>query len=259
MIPTSAMYFDNGGNLKADRWPLYTANKTAVDALLGRLRAAGALQPGDEPPAKPALQATAVTKGASGVVVELEFSNVTENAATPPSSTADVKVTETNTFTAIEVSKLVATLGSTASNGTKPGLVFVSSAGAPALPKDGTYTFAAPAAGQPVEANLDMEPGPGTAFTLKARAVDPTGTVTNAEVKSSDATNQTFTLIVTWTRSVTATAISALAAEFVNVITIAPPDGGYRAPNPGKVILVGGSDAVSVTSVAQSAIVLSTQ
>jgi len=153
----------------------------------------------------------------------------------------------------------VATLGSTASNGTKPGLVFVSSAGAPALPKDGTYTFAAPAAGQPVEANLDMEPGPGTAFTLKARAVDPTGTVTNAEVKSSDATNQTFTLIVTWTRSVTATAISALAAEFVNVITIAPPDGGYRAPNPGKVILVGGSDAVSVTSVAQSAIVLSTQ
>lgn len=259
MIPVSALYFDDAGNLKADRWPLYTANQTTVDAFLGRLRAAGALQAGPEPPVKPALKATAVTKGASGVVVEIEFSNVTANTATPASSTADVTVTETNTFTAIEVGKLVDTMGSTASNGSRPGLVFVSSAGVPTLPKDGTYAFAAPAAGQPVEANIDEEPGPGTAFTLKARAVDPAGAVTEATVSSSDAATQTFTLIVTWTRSVAATAISALAAEFANVVTIEAPDGGYRAPTPGKVTLVGGSDAVAVSSVAQSAIVLSTQ
>lgn len=259
MIPTSAMYFDGDGKLQADRWPLYTANKTAVDALLGRLRESGALQAGPEPAVKPALKATAVTKGASGVVLELEFSNVTEDDTTPASSTTDVKVTETNTYSAIEVGKLVETLGSTAGTGLRPGLVLVSSAGAATLPKDGVYTLAAPGAGQPVEADIDDEPGTGTAFTLRARAVDPAGAVTTAEVQSADADNQTFTLIVTWTRTVTATAVSALAAAFANVVTIEPPDGGYRAPAAGKVYLVGGSDAASVSSVAQSAVVLSSQ
>lgn len=259
MIPISALYFDSGGALKADRWPLYTANQAAVDPFLAGLRASGALKPGPEPPAKPAMKVTAVTKGATGVVIEIEIANVTANPTTPASSTADVKITETNTFTALPLTALIATLGSTAANGTRPGLVFASSAGPAILPKAGVYQLAIGAPGQPAKVDVDKNTGTGAAFTLESRSNDAASALTKAEVKNVDATNNTFTLIVTWTKSVTATVMSALAAAFAYVVVIAPPDGGFRAPNPGKVSLVGGSDAVSASAVPQSATVLSSQ
>ena len=95
LIPLSAVSFDANGKATLDNWPLYNTYKAALDLFLPRLLSAGVIQKGPVPPAKPALKATAVTAGASGVAVEMNFANVTPNAGTPPSSTADVTVTET--------------------------------------------------------------------------------------------------------------------------------------------------------------------
>src|SRR4051794_27463023 len=94
MIPLSALYFNDQGKLKADHWPLYGANSAAVDTLLLRLSKEGVLRAGTKLATKPSFTATAVTPG-SAVRLEFEISAIAPDAATPPNSKADFKVTET--------------------------------------------------------------------------------------------------------------------------------------------------------------------
>jgi YD repeat-containing protein len=256
-IPLTALYYDAAGALKAERWPLYTANQAAVDPFLRRLAASRDIVPGPEPTVKPAFKATAVTAGASGVSINIVVANVTPNVATPASSTADVAVTETDTYTALKPDTIVEVLGNSATTGKRAGLAFVSSSGTVALPKAGSYTFAAASAGDPAKANIAKQTGSGNAFTLQARSNDAAGALTTAEIKDVDTTAQTFTLVLGWSKAVTATAIDALAAPFAYVVTIAPPDGGYRAPANGTVGLVGGSDMFTANAAQASATVLS--
>jgi hypothetical protein len=143
LIPLSAIYFDSSGTVKADRWPLYTTYKAILDPLLQDLQSSGVLEPGPEPPHAPAFLATAKTPGASGIDVEITIANVAPNKANPPASTADVTVTETDTYTSVAADKLIETIGASANAGKRPGLVFVASAAPTFLPSAGTYPMAA--------------------------------------------------------------------------------------------------------------------
>jgi len=255
LIPLSAVSFDANGKATLDNWPLYNTYKAALDLFLPRLLSAGVIQKGPVPPAKPALKATAVTAGASGVAVEMNFANVTPNVGTPPSSTADVTVTETNTYTGIQLSKLVETIGNAANGGTRPGLVFVSGAAPTEMPQNGTYDLAIGAPGTAAKIDVTKTGGGGTAFTLQARSNDAAGDLILAKISDADNAAKTFTLTVSWTKPANGAAISALAAEFAFVVKIDPPADGYRAPATGKVTLAGGQDALSLPAVKATAIV----
>jgi hypothetical protein len=257
LLPLNAVYFDAAGALKADRWPLYLTHKSIVDPLLESLRSAGVLAPGPEPPQKPAFTATAKTPGATGVTITIAIANVAPNAATPPSSTADVTVSETDTYTALQPATLVATIGAAANGGSRPGLVFVSSAGAPALPKAGTYAMAAAAPGGPATADIPQDSGGGTAFTLETRDGGADAPLVSVEVKDVNAAQNSFTLVVTWTKVQNAVAMSGLAAAFAYAIDVQPPAGGFLAPAAGTTTLSGGSDAIAINPVKASAVITS--
>jgi hypothetical protein len=94
VIPLSALSFASAGALKPDKWPLYLQYK--AQPFLQRRLAASVIQKGPVPATKSALMARNVTAGTSGVVIAMTFANVAPNAASPPSSTANVIVKETN-------------------------------------------------------------------------------------------------------------------------------------------------------------------
>jgi hypothetical protein len=67
-----------------------------------------------------------------------------------------------------------------------------------------------------------------------------------AVVSAADQTEETFTLTVTWTKSVTGIQVSALQTSFAYVITVvAPPGGSLAPPAEGQVVLSGGSEATA--------------
>jgi hypothetical protein len=257
LLPLNAIYFDDKGALKADRWPLYPTYKTIVDPLLDTLRTAGVLVPGPEPPHKPAFTATAKTPGATGVLITIDLAHVVANAGTPPASTADVTVAETDTYTALKPATLVQTIGSAANGGTRPGLVFVSSVAAPALPAAGVYPLAAAAPGGPATADIPKNGAAGTAFTLQTRDGGADAILVSAQIKDVNVGQDTFTLVVTWKKTQNAIAMSGLAAAFAYGIAVQPPAGGFLAPAEGTTTLSGGSDAIAVNPVKASAVVTS--
>lgn len=250
MIPLSALYFNDQGKLKADRWPLYAANTATVDALLNRLSKGGVLRAGTKPATKPSFTATAVTAG-TAVRIEIEISNSLADLLTPSNSKADFKTTETQTYTGLEPAKVKERIGTAAGGGKSPGLVFVSSAAAPDLPKAGNY----PMVGDPAVVDVPKNAGAGTAFSLQSRAGGVSAALTAVEIKDVDAVGGKFTLISKWSKSSAGLAVSGLAAAIDYSVAITPPAGGYRAPVEGKINLAGGADAVAVDAVKSSVIV----
>jgi hypothetical protein len=250
MIPLSALYFNDQGQLKADRWPLYGANTSAVDALLGRLRKQGVVRAGTKPATKPSFLATAVTAG-TVVRIEIEITNSVQDAATPANSKADFKTTESETYTGLQPAKLKELIGIAAGGGKSPGLVFVSSGGAPALPKAGGY----PLTGDPAVVDIPKHAGAGVAFSLQSRAGGPDAALTSVEIKDVDVPGDKFTLTAKWTKTAAALAVSSLAGTIAYSATVTAPADGYKAPVEGTISLSGGADAVAVDAVKSSVIV----
>jgi hypothetical protein len=266
-IPISAIYFDANGAAKADRWPLYNKvdsnnfpYKKIIDPLLAELVFQGALIAGPEPPHKPAFTATAKTPGATGILVKIDISNVVADPGNnPPASTADFTVTETDTYTAVTADKLVEAIGNAPNGGQRPGLVFVSSGGAPGLPKpnvaDTPYKMTAANANDPATVDIPPDSGAGTAFTLKSRGGGPDASLATIDIQNVDEGAKTFTLVATWTKTQKALAMSGLAAAFNYILDIHSPQGGFLVPAEGSFVLSGGSDAIAVNPVKASAIV----
>ena len=255
MIPLSAIYFDDNGALKADRWPLFATYQAHVVPLLERLRKEGVLRPGEQAVAKPAFTATAITPG-TVATVEIATANVVSDLATPANSTADFTVGETDLYVGLEPATLKATLGETAGTGKRHGLVFVSSAAAPAQPKNGSYAAAAAAPGDPGTITVAKDGGAGDAFELETRDDGADAVLTSVDIKDSDAVAGKFTLVAKWSKPAPALAVSGLGAAFADVITVTAPPGGFLAPGAGKVALAGGADAIAVDPVKASATVL---
>jgi len=259
VIPLSALYFDEGGQLKAERWPLYAANQADADQFLARLVHSGALQAGPEPPAKPAFKATAVTAGVAGVKVEILLANVTPDAGTPPDSTVDATVKEIDTYATLALADMASVLGTAPGGGARSGLVYLEAGDPPAAPVAGTYQLASADPAEPAKAEIPRQGGGDPAFVLIARAVHADGALTAAKIGEVAADGLSFDLTVTWSKTAAGAAVSDLASAFEYVVIIEPPERGYLAPAEGAIVLAGGSDALSVAARRASATVLASQ
>lgn len=247
LIPLTALYFDSSGKIKAEQWPAYTANpalQAPVDQWLAYLVKQGLITPGNIPAPKPAFQVEAKDPGSNGNTITVQISKVTADLVTPGNSTADVTVTETNTYSNLSPATILGVIGKVANTGSRPGLVFCSTI-PPAMP---------PAA---ISGNLAGSPpvfDVGGAFTLQGKEDVPAAPLTTITIQDVDAGTQTFTLIATWTKTVKAVAMSALDTQFGYVIHVS---GAVTAPPAaGTITLTGGADAMTVKATKAAATVL---
>jgi hypothetical protein len=243
-IPLSQLFFDSDG-IKATNWPPYFTYKTIVDPWLDYLVAQGLLVPGAVPKGKPALTIKARQDGAAGNAVSIGFANPVTNAD-PSAATVDTTVSARQSWSLLTADSLQSVLGTTTATGSQPGLVVLVTP-APAagtIPAAGTVA----AAGTPAEFAIPKQGG-GTAFTLQAvfnTAADAADaallTVTIADV---DPASGSFSLVVNWTKSVSATTLKDLetANPFAFLVSFAAPAGGLIGPpNAGAIALQGGAD-----------------
>ena len=240
-LPLSDVFF-LGTQINA-QGTIYTNNKKAFDDFLGHLVKTGAITAGPPPPTQPVMVVKAKTPGSSGNAVLLEFKNF-DTGANPK---FDAAVSETDTYTSLQPDKVQTVLGSTASNGSRPGLVFVpgTAPAATAIPKAGVYTLAGATA---ATADIPLNTGSGTAFKVQAKGDGADGALTSVEIKDVDTTASTFTLVATWKKAAAAKIAPAdIGTTFAYEITVAPPQGAAAVgtPAPGAFTLSGGADAGS--------------
>jgi hypothetical protein len=253
VIPLSALYFDSGVTLKTSS-PLYAKHKKALDGWLGYLQSSGLVTPAPVAPPAPAMVITAADKGSAGNDIVIAFSNVREDSNTHH-TIFDATLTQTDVFPGLTPDTVKDVLGTSKGTGSRKGLVFVSSGGAPSQPANGSY----PLSGGP-PAKADISDGhAGTAFSVTTRSGAADSANTTVEITAADdaSSPDTFTLTASWSKSAVGIEPGDLETEFGTEITVDPPDGGQLLPPaPGSVSLRGGSDvsgptAASVTVSAQ--------
>src|SRR5262249_22377317 len=161
----------------------------------------------------------------------------------PGSTKVDITVTATDTYTALTPATIGEVLGVDVTPGTRPGLVQVKGAGPYALPKVKDYTLAGGNGGNATK-DVDKRTGSGTAFTLEAKRAGADGNSIQVSIKDVNSTDQTFTLIASWSKSLAGVKLSDITADFGFLIKADPPIGGaFAPPAPATIVLVGGSDA----------------
>jgi len=242
-IPGSAIYFDNTGAVKADQWPLYVANQVIIDAWLPYLAQRGVILPAPTAPSAPAMVIKAKAPGSSGNFIQIGFSNIRPDPNHSGVDIFDVTVTETNTYTLLTPSTIKEILGTAPSTGKQPGLVYVSSAGDPKLPKAGEYTLS----GDPATRDIDKNAGTDAAFTVNAKSSGDDGARTKVTIKDVDSNANTFTLVATWTKTVEGIEVKVVEINFAYELTVSPPEGSttLAVPAPGTITLSGGADTTS--------------
>ena len=241
-IPLNLIAFGPSG-VDATAWPGYATNKVLVDKWLASLVQRQLLRPGDAPTAAPALLIKARDKGSEGNTIAIAFSNVSPPAAVPGDTTADVTVTVTQTWPGLTITTLSDHLGTTATNGDRPGLATLKP-GTVVLPAIGT----APFAGTPtaIWSPAKQDGTAGAAFTLNARNNDdPDSVMPRGRISAVNVGAGTFTLELSWQKTAIAAKLSTLGAVFAYVITVAPAGAAFAPPAPGVITLVGGADAAS--------------
>lgn len=146
-IPLSLLDFDANGAIRAERWPLYLAHQALLDVWLPYLQAQGVISEGEAAAPVEAMIITAKQAGAAGNTILLTIDNVRPNPADNTIIIFDATVTETSSYTGLTPATIKTVLGSVAGGGERPGLVFVSSAGDPQLPKEDSYPLTGGGAG----------------------------------------------------------------------------------------------------------------
>jgi hypothetical protein len=255
-IPLSQLYFDSNG-INASKWPLYSTYQSIVDPWLKYLVGQNLLTPGPVPAGKPALVMTARETGAAGNAVNVSFANPTPNPD-PNAATVDGTVSAAQTWSLLTAQSLANVLGTGPGTGSQPGLVFLKPPppGAGTMPVAGTVS----ASGTPVEAAVPRQGG-GTAFTLKPLFGDADAALLTVTVKDVDATNNSFSLVMNWTKSKTAVSLHDLVGANTNpfaylVSFAAPPGGLVGPPNAGTIMLQGGVDSQTSPTVTSTATAL---
>jgi hypothetical protein len=217
------------------------------------------LQPGAVPSGKPALIISAREAGAAGNAVSAIFAKPTPNAD-PNAATVDVTVSGQQSWSLLTAASLLSVLGTGPGTGSQPGLVFLVAPppAAGTMPVAGTVT----ATGTLPEFVVPKQGG-GTAFTLEALFHSAADTADAAlltvTVKDVDATNNSFSLVVNWTKSHAAAALHDLvnANPFAFLVSFAAPSGGLIGPpNAGTITLQGGTDITPAGPVTATATAL---
>lgn len=255
-IPLALLYFDATGAIQADKWPLYGDHQALIDDWLPYLQDQGVIREGEASAPVEAMIVKAKTSGAAGNTILLSIENLHPDPADNTIMLFDATVTETNAYAGLAPDTVKTVVGAAAGGGSRPGLVFVSSAGDPELPKAGDYPLAGGGAGVASTVDIPNQAETATAFSVSARADGAEGDNTTVTIEGVDAVASTFTLAAVWTKSAADLEAGELAAAFDYEIAVDPPAGGaVVVPAPGEYALNGGADAqdakpASVTLVA---------
>jgi len=257
-IPLSALYFDSTGTIQTDKWPewgspvLTAKDKSGITNWLAYLVQQSLLVPGTAPLPPPAILIQAAEAGSSGNNIIVEIDTVTPGTPVG-TTTANVTVTETDTYPGITIETVANVIGRTAGGGSQPGLVFLASPGDPtAVPTAGTFALAE----QPPAGSGIFQHDFNNNFVVQARGTGADAGLTTVAI-SNVGGDGAFTLTATWKKPATPTpvALQDLEATFKYELDIsAPQPAGFAVPSAGTVSLTGGSDAVSAVA-AQATIV----
>ncbi|MEO8597298.1 MAG: hypothetical protein ABI759_28525 [Candidatus Solibacter sp.] len=239
-LSVSDVFFNNG-SISA-KGAIYAANQALFDPFLKHLVTTGFIKPGPTPATKPVMVLKAKTAGSNGNAIGVQFTNFSSDA----SPKFDATVSEVETYTGLTGATIQSVLGTSATNGKRRGLVFVPGA-APAAtvdPKAGVYALAIAGAATAATADIPLNAGAGTAFTLQAKGDGADGSLTTAEVKDVDTTAHTFSIVAKWSKTAAQVLPAGLTAAFGYEVDIAaPPGGSLGTPAPGSAVLSGGADA----------------
>jgi hypothetical protein len=248
-IPLAALYFDTTGQIHAEQWPEWTALDTptqnAVNGWLKYLVQQSLLVAGAAHLPVPAILIQAAEPGSSGNNISVEIDSVTPETPVE-NTTANVTVTETDTYLGLTLGTVGNVIGASAGGGTQPGLIFLASTGTPAeVPAAGS--------GGPL-----TETSPGSKifqfdfknnFVVQAKTESEDGGFTSVLITNVQP-DGTFTLTATWKKpgAPTPVALKDLASTFQYELAISAPSGGFAVPAAGTVTLIGGSDAVGAVA-----------
>ena len=250
-LSATDMFFDNG-SISA-KGPTYAANRSLFDPFLKHLAANGFIQAGPAPQTNPVMVLKAKTPGSAGNSVGAQFTNFSSDA----SPKFDATVSETDTYTGLTGGTIQATLGSSASNGKRRGLVILPGAAPPPTvdPKPGVYPLAIVGADTAATADIPLNTGPGSAFKLQAKADGNDGNLTSVEIKDLDTTAHTFTLVAKWSKTAIQLLPAGLSTAFAYELEVTPPPGAgsVGTPAPGSVVLSGGADAADAVQASATA------
>jgi hypothetical protein len=242
-LPPSALYFENGVLHAAG--PEYDAHKKDADVWLAFLQSSGEARPGPPAPVVPAVRLTAVRPGPAGNGITVTVTDPRPDPVDSKKSVFDASVVQSDPPRTVAADATLGdTLGTSATSGAAPGLVFLSSTGAPKTPKAGTYT-----ADDAGVVKVAAASGSAAAFELTFRGTpdkDAERTVTIGEPAADG-----FTLAARWRKTVTGLHVDALgaAAGFGALIAAEDPAGGTpkATPEAGTVVLRGGAEARQAT------------
>lgn len=257
-IPLAALKFDSSGTLVVDstKWPPYAtyseAVKNLITVLLKELSEQHILTKPVAVPPKPAMVFTAANPGAAGNNITVDI-DVTP-ALDPDLVEISVTVQEEEEYAELTIATIEGVVGNETTAGSHPGFAHVVSASLDAtlLPTEQTVSFPAVAAGASTVDIKDSDDA--VVFTLEAEKAGNDARFASAKISHVDPGTETFTLTLTWERSVD-TSFSALQTDLAALgyeVKVTPPaTGSFLVPgstsNP--VSLTGGaaSKAASAT------------
>ncbi len=226
--------------------------ETNINNWLGAIAVQGLLTAGAPQPNPPAFTVAARDSGSTGNDIVMTFSAIHPNT---PNNTADVTVTVTQIYAALTITSIQTVLGTQTVRGSEPGLAVV-----------GTPLASLPSATAPMLFSADPTNPPRFAVgvgillpTHDAATEKADAGLIAASITSVAAAPGTFTLTLTWTKSVTGIPASALGASFGYVLTVTPPAGGFGPLPPANtsVTLLGGTDSSNIAATAATATVIS--
>jgi hypothetical protein len=259
-IPLSKLYFDDANKIQAGNWELYTANQKTVDALLKELVEGGFLLPGTEPPIKPkpAMLIESAISGAVGNHIQVAFSNIVVDSATPANSTFECSITAKDTYPDLKWDSIETVLGIKTPTLSLVNVKNVKSS----LPKKGIYNLTGGGIGTKASKEIDDDGDPsGIAFTLEAWKEGLDGNNITATISQVDTNAKTFTVIVEWKQIITGIAVVDLPTKLAGdglVLKVSKPkepkDAEFAIPMVRTIILNGGEDAKAATQASAIAI-----
>lgn len=238
----------------ASFWPGWLgaagSQKTSIGTWITGLGTQGLLSTGAAPPNPPAFSIAALAPGAGGNDITMAFTAVHADG------TMDVTVTVQQVYPGLTYTSIATVLGTTAANGTEPGLAYLSAV-LTGLPAAGVLPFTAAAAGDPFECAV----APGGVLSPSNDPTNVDAGLITAAISAVDTVviPNSFTLTMAWSKSATNVALSALGTAFGYVLKVNAPASGF-GPLPAagsSVTLLGGTDPSATPATNAGATVIS--
>ncbi len=262
-IPLSALYFDVNGTLQIDSAWGAVSGLQPGKGLLAYVASEGLITLAPAASPFPAMIIKAADPGIAGNNITVQISDVTP-ATDPTKTTFSITVTELDTYTGLTAATIQGKLGSStiqggglvsASNGSSPGLVQVQAGSTDVSGNPNALSDTL--SGDPATLEVDGDGSPAVVFTLLAKKAGADGALTQVQVVPNTtspptAGPPTFTLIATWTKTISGVSTSNLQSVIQNElgyeITVAlPASGAFSVPAAATSTLSGGTAGSSAS------------